>query len=161
MTTIKNINQGKRQLLQHSLILATFGTLRTIIATENNTTLYPFNLRLPENIRDKVFDLYQTDNVIASNAIKLVVPDIVENNQVVSTRVSALFDSIDEIALFIEHVDDPLVALIQPAINNNGPYILRIRIPDSTRVYAIVKSQGNLYVSYKETKYARGCGGGF
>jgi sulfur-oxidizing protein SoxY len=94
-----------------------------------------------------------------SNAIKLRVPTQAENSAQVQIQVMAEMPDVEAIAVFVEKNPFPLVA--QASFNGAaGFFSARMKMGQTSDVYAIVKSGGKLYSAKQNVKVTvGGCGG--
>lgn len=99
-------------------------------------------------------------NYAESREVILKAPDIAENGAVVPIEVTSLLPNTSEILVVGEKNPVPLVArfIIGPGM---APEIsLRMKMAETGKVRALVKSGGNYYSSAKEVKITiGGCGG--
>ncbi|CAG0997552.1 sulfur-oxidizing protein SoxY [Myxococcaceae bacterium] len=99
-------------------------------------------------------------NYTESREVLLKAPDIAENGAVVPIEVTSLLPNTSEILIVGEKNPVPLVArfIINPGM---APEIsLRMKMAETGKVRALVKSGGNYYSSAKEVKITiGGCGG--
>ena len=95
-----------------------------------------------------------------SKDITLNAPDIAENGAVVPISISSNLAKTQEIYIVIEKNPFPLTAGFV-IFEGTEPFVsTRVKMGQSTNVYAIVKADGKLYSARKETKVTMGgCGG--
>lgn len=114
------------------------------------------------------FDAKTLDDALAaiggkpadSKEVTLVSPDIAENGAVVPLVVTSNIPKTDSIYFLVEKNPFPLAASFTIP-EGTEPYVAtRVKMGESTRVYAVVKADGKLYSTVKETKVTLGgCGG--
>jgi sulfur-oxidizing protein SoxY len=87
-------------------------------------------------------------------------PDIAENGAVVPIGVSSAIPKTESIAILIENNPNMIAAMFdippgtEPSINT------RVKMGETSNVYALVKADGKYYVTMKEIKVTLGgCGG--
>ena len=97
---------------------------------------------------------------VDSNDITITSPDIAENGAVVPVAIASNLPKTQEIYIVVEKNPFPLAAgFVIP--EGTEPFVsTRVKMGQSTNVYAIVKADGKLYSTRKETKVTLGgCGG--
>jgi sulfur-oxidizing protein SoxY len=95
-----------------------------------------------------------------SKDITITSPDIAENGAVVPIAITSNLPKTQEIYIVIEKNPFPLAAgFVIP--EGTEPFVsTRVKMAQSTNVYAVVKADGKLYSTQKETKVTLGgCGG--
>lgn len=95
-----------------------------------------------------------------SKDISITSPDIAENGAVVPIAVTSTLPKTQEIYIVVEKNPNPLTAgFVIP--EGTDPFVsTRVKMGQSTNVWAIVKADGKLYTARKETKVTLGgCGG--
>jgi sulfur-oxidizing protein SoxY len=97
----------------------------------------------------------------ATTSLDIVVkaPDIAENGAVVPVEVRTTLPNVESIAILAEKNPTPLIA--QYTLTDfDGMLTTRIKMRETAKVRAIVKSGGKLYTAAKEVKITiGGCGG--
>ncbi|MDH4274345.1 MAG: thiosulfate oxidation carrier protein SoxY [Gammaproteobacteria bacterium] len=119
---------------------------------------------------EKAFSAKKVDEAIAglfgngatkeSGEIKLVAPDIAENGAVVPISVTTSLKNVETISILVEKNPAPLAC----SFNFSGPlegYVsTRIKMGETSDVYAVVKAGGQVYSTKKTVKVTiGGCGG--
>ncbi|MGE0803577.1 MAG: thiosulfate oxidation carrier protein SoxY [Lautropia sp.] len=95
-----------------------------------------------------------------SKDITITAPDIAENGAVVPITVSTTLPKAQEIYIVVEKNPQPLVATFSIPDGTEPTVSTRAKMGQSSNVYAIVKADGKLYGTFKETKVTLGgCGG--
>ena len=95
-----------------------------------------------------------------SKDITITSPDIAENGAVVPIAITSNLPKTQEIYIVVEKNPFPLTAgFVIP--EGTDPFVsTRVKMGQSTNVYAIVRADGKLYSARKETKVTLGgCGG--
>ena len=95
-----------------------------------------------------------------SKEITITSPDIAENGAVVPVAVTSRLPKTQEIYILVEKNPNPLTASFTIP-DGTEPFVsTRTKMGQSTNVYAVVKADGKLYSTVKETKVTLGgCGG--
>ena len=87
-------------------------------------------------------------------------PDIAENGAVVPFGVSSSIPKTESIAILIEKNPNMLVASFDIPAGTDPTVSTRVKMGQSSNVYALVKADGKYYVASKEIKVTLGgCGG--
>lgn len=95
-----------------------------------------------------------------SGAIKLVAPEIAENGAVVPIGVDSELPGTESIAILIAKNPTPLAANFTIPQGTDASVKTRVKMAQTSDVYAVVKAQGKYYVAKKEVKITiGGCGG--
>ena len=103
--------------------------------------------------------LFGTSEMTPSAAIKLKAPTQAENSAQVQIQVTAEVPNVEAIAVFVEKNPSPLVAHASFA-GATGYFSARMKMGQTSDVYAVVKAGGKLHVAKQNIKVtAGGCGG--
>jgi len=90
----------------------------------------------------------------------LSTPDIAENGAVVPIGVSSAIPKTESIAILIEKNPNMLAASFDIPAGTDPSVTTRVKMGQSSNVYALVKADGKYYVASKEIKVTLGgCGG--
>jgi sulfur-oxidizing protein SoxY len=96
----------------------------------------------------------------ASDAVLVKAPDIAENGAVVPVAVESKLANTESITLLIEKNPQPLAASFALPAGTEPSVSTRVKMGQSSDVYALVKADGKFYVAKKEIKITLGgCGG--
>ena len=97
---------------------------------------------------------------IESKDITLIGPDIAENGAVVPISVSSTIPKVEQIAILVEKNPNTVAADFTIPQGTDAMVTTRVKLGQSTDVYALVKADGKLYFTKKEVKVTLGgCGG--
>lgn len=95
-----------------------------------------------------------------SGAIQIKAPEIAENGAVVPIAVESKLPGTESITLLIEKNPNPLAASFNIPAGTEPNVSTRVKIGESSDVYALVKAEGKFYMAKKEIKITLGgCGG--
>ena len=95
-----------------------------------------------------------------SKELSISSPDIAENGAVVPVSVTSKMANTQEIYILVEKNPQPLAATFTIPEGTDAFVSTRVKMGQSTNVVAIVKADGKLYSTTKETKVTLGgCGG--
>ena len=112
-----------------------------------------------KKLEDAIQALYGTSQMSPSAAVKLKAPTQAENSAQVQIQISAELPNVEAIAVFVEKNPSPLVAQAN-FTGAEGYFSARMKMAQTSDVYAVVKSGGKLYVAKQNIKVtAGGCGG--
>ncbi|MBI4294090.1 MAG: thiosulfate oxidation carrier protein SoxY [Betaproteobacteria bacterium] len=92
--------------------------------------------------------------------IVMKAPDIAENGAVVPVGIESKIQGTESIALVIEKNPSPLAAAFDIPAGTELAVTTRVKMAETSNVYALVKAKGQYYVAKKEIKVTLGgCGG--
>ena len=95
-----------------------------------------------------------------SDAIQIKAPEIAENGAVVPVGVESRLPGTQSITLLIEKNPQPLTASFDIPAGTEPNVSTRVKMGQSSDIYALVKADGKFYVAKKEIKITLGgCGG--
>ena len=95
-----------------------------------------------------------------SDAIQIKAPEIAENGAVVPIAIESKLPGTESITLLIEKNPQPLAASFTIPAGTEANVSTRVKIGESSDVYALVKADGKFYMAKKEIKITLGgCGG--
>ncbi len=96
----------------------------------------------------------------ASDAISIKAPTIAENGAVVPVAVESKLPGTESISLLVEKNPTPLVASFAIPAGTESSVVTRVKMGQTSDVYALVKADGKFYVAKQEIKITLGgCGG--
>lgn len=98
--------------------------------------------------------------MVESKDITLTGPDIAENGAVVPISVTTTLPKTSQIVILVEKNPNTLAADFGIPEGTDATVTTRVKLGQSTDVYALVKADGKLYYAKKEVKVTLGgCGG--
>jgi sulfur-oxidizing protein SoxY len=96
----------------------------------------------------------------SKDIVFLQTPDIAENGAVVPIGVASNIPKTEAIAILVEKNPNTLAALFEIPAGTDPSISTRVKMGQSSNVYALVKADGKYYVAAKEIKVTLGgCGG--
>lgn len=96
---------------------------------------------------------------LQSSEIGLAVADTVENGAFVSVTVNCALPRTQEISIVVESNPNPLVVNFRIPEGTQAYVSTRVKMADSGRVYAVIKADGRIYSTFRETRVmVGGCG---
>lgn len=156
------MNQTRRNVLRAGggaslfAILAAAGLLRpgSALAADWNKKAFE-SKELQE-----AFDALGASGRADSDAIKMIAPEIAENGAVVPIGVESALPGTESIAILIAKNPTPLAANFHIPAGTEASVKTRVKMAQTSNVYALVKAQGKYYMAKKEIKITiGGCGG--
>lgn len=100
--------------------------------------------------------LLGTDQTIASDQITLKLPGIAENGAVVPVTIGTTLENVESISIVVEKNPRPLAATFE-VMSGTSPWISsRIKMAETSRVMAVVKTDTGIYSTSKNVKVTLG-----
>ena len=97
---------------------------------------------------------------VNSDQVTVVAPDIAENGAVVPVGATSKIPNTTEIYLIVEKNPTPMAAGFKIPAGTAADVQTRLKMGQSSNVFAVVKADGKLFSAFKETKVTLGgCGG--
>ncbi|MBT8518351.1 thiosulfate oxidation carrier protein SoxY [Polynucleobacter paneuropaeus] len=150
------MNKQRRDLLKYSAVfglMASAGLISTAQAEEWNKAAFE------GKSLDDVFKALGTSTPDKSSAVTLNAPDIAENGAVVPVSVTSTLKA-DQIAILVEKNPSTLAAQFFLPAGTEAFVTTRIKMGQTSNVYALVKADGKWAMAVKEIKVTLGgCGG--
>ena len=98
--------------------------------------------------------------VASKDVVFFSTPDIAENGAVVPIGITSNVPKTDSIAILVEKNPNMLAAMFDIPAGTEASLSTRIKMQQTSNVYALVRADGKYYVSSKEIKVTLGgCGG--
>jgi sulfur-oxidizing protein SoxY len=108
---------------------------------------------------DAVKTLYGKE-AVASDQVKLDAPEIAENGAVVPIAVSSTLPNVTSISILVSENPYPLAASYKLPPGTAAMVANRLKMAKTSKVVALVESDGKIYSATKEVKVTvGGCGG--
>ena len=150
------MNKQRRDLLKYSAVfglMASAGLISTAQAEEWNKAAFE------GKSLDDVFKALGTSTPDKSSAVTLNAPVIAENGAVVPVSVTSTLKA-DQIAILVEKNPSTLAAQFFLPAGTEAFVTTRIKMGQTSNVYALVKADGKWAMAVKEIKVTLGgCGG--
>ena len=114
-----------------------------------------------------VFDATSLDDALramggiqsTSREILLTVPDSVSNGAFVAVTLTSLLPNTQEMSIIVEANPNPMVVRFTIPAGTEPTISTRVKMAETSRVYAVVKADDKLFSTYSETQVALGgCG---
>jgi len=104
--------------------------------------------------------LHGTTPVASKDVTFVATPDIAENGAVVPVTVVSALPKTESIAILIEKNPNMLAAVFDIPAGTDSSITTRVKMAQTSNVYALVKADGKYYMASKEIKVTLGgCGG--
>ncbi len=95
-----------------------------------------------------------------SDQVTVVAPDIAENGAVVPVGATSKIPNTTEMYLIVEKNPTPMAAGFKIPAGTAADVQTRLKMGQSSNVFAVVRADGKLFSAFKETKVTLGgCGG--
>ena len=150
------MNHSRRSMLKMIAALAAAGALRPGEALAQDLNQAAFDMKsIPDALR-----ALGAGSPAASDAILIKAPEIAENGAVVPIAIESRLAGTESIALLIDKNPQPLAASFGIPAGTEASVSTRVKMGQSSDVYALVKAEGKFYMTKKEIKITLGgCGG--
>lgn len=150
------MNQQRRDLLKYSTVfglMASAGLITSAQAEEWNKAAFE------GKSLEEVFKALGTNAPDKSGAVVINAPDIAENGAVVPVGLTTNLKG-TQLAILVEKNPSPLAAQFFIPAGTEPLVTTRIKMAQTSNVYALVKADGNWMMAVKEIKVTLGgCGG--
>ena len=112
------------------------------------------------DLNDSINSVYGHNNLSESSEVMLKAPDIAENGAIVPLNVKTKLKNVESIMIFVENNPQPLSSGYNLSSKSVPVVGTRIKMGNTSKVIAAVKSNGKIYTASKEVKVTiGGCGG--
>jgi sulfur-oxidizing protein SoxY len=150
------MNQQRRSVLKYSAVfglMASTGLISVAQAQEWNKAAFE------GKSLDDVFKILGASSPDKSSAVTLIAPDIAENGAVVPVGINTTLKA-EQMAILVEKNPSALAAQFFIPAGTDSFVTTRIKMGQTSNVYALVKADGKWNMAVKEVKVTLGgCGG--
>ena len=109
---------------------------------------------------DEAFNAMNAGSPAESGDVQIVGPDIAENGAVVPVGVTSSLDKVEQVAILIEKNPNMVAATFTVPEGTLADVQTRVKMGQTSDVFAVVKADGKFYMAKKEIKVTLGgCGG--
>jgi sulfur-oxidizing protein SoxY len=157
------MNRKRRELLKTGssagllALLAAAGWLKSDEAYAQAWNKAAFETR---NMAETMKALGGAEPAPSKDIVFFQTPDIAENGAVVPVGITSNIPKTDSIAILIEKNPNVLAATFDIPAGTDPTISTRVKMGQSSNIYALVKADGKYYVAEKEVKVTLGgCGG--
>ena len=146
----------RRQFVKQLIALPVLGGLLKSVAALAEWNIEAF----AADTESEALDVFFPDReVIASDAIKIGVHDLIENGAVVPVKIETTLPAVQSISILVEKNPNPLIAHFDLSPECKGFIATRIKVGAPSDIIAIVQSEGRLYSKRKFVEVVEGgCG---
>lgn len=156
------MNPSRRQTLQAAGGIGLYGALAAIgllPATEAAAQQFNTGAFQAKSVADAMKALGAATPAVSKDIV-IVAPDIAENGAVVPISVKSSLPNTQFVALLVEKNPFPLAGAYDILAGAEGEVSMRVKMGESSDVYAFVRADGKYYMAKKEVKVTLGgCGG--
>ncbi len=146
------MQSGRRLLVKGGAALALLASLpRALLAAT-----WPKKAFLSTDGRQALTALLGIDDTIPSKQITLKLPEIADNGASVSVTVSTTLENVESISIVVEKNPRPLVASFELMSRAFPEVSSRIKMAETSRVLAVVKTDTGTYSTWKDVKVTIG-----
>ena len=153
--------EGRRKALKQSAGLATFAALTTIgLIRPGQALAQDWKAAFEtKSLADTIKALGGTTTT-DSKDITITSPDIAENGAVVPVAVASAIPKTESISILVEKNPNLLAATFMIPAGTEPSVGTRVKMGQTSNVFAVVKADGKYYLAGKEIKVTLGgCGG--
>jgi len=151
------MNNSRRVALKTTGAFATLVSLGLITQSQAHAAMDRAGFDI-KSMADAVKALGGT--AASSDQVTVVAPDIAENGAVVPVGATSKIPNTTEIYLIVEKNPTPMAAGFKIPAGTAADVQTRLKMGQSSNVFAVVKADGKLFSAFKETKVTLGgCGG--
>jgi sulfur-oxidizing protein SoxY len=143
---------GRRLILRGGAVLALLAALPKALLAAT----WPQKAFLSTDARLALTELLGTDRTTPSNQIRLRLPEIAENGAVVPVTVSTTLENVESISIVVDLNPRPLVASFELMFRALPEVSSRIKMAQTSRVVAVVKTESGIYSASKDVKVTLG-----
>jgi sulfur-oxidizing protein SoxY len=156
------MNRGRRQALKHGggvTLLALVAAAGWLPATARAQTWNKAAFET-QSMADTMKALGGGDPAQSKDIVFFQTPDIAENGAVVPVGITSNIPKTESIAILVEKNPNMLAAVFDIPAGTEPSISTRIKMGQSSDIYALVKADGKYYVAAKDVKVTLGgCGG--
>ncbi len=151
------MNQTRRQTLQSTGAFASLIALGLVTQSQAQAAVDSASFQV-KTLEDALKAIGGTP--ATSDQVSVVSPDIAENGAVVPVGATSKLANTTEMYLVVEKNPTPLSCAFFIPAGTAADVQTRLKMGQSTNVFAVVKADGKLFSASKETKVTLGgCGG--
>lgn len=146
----------RRQLVKYLIALPVLGGLLKSMAAMAEWNVEAF---AAETESEALNIFFPGREVIASDAIKISVHELIENGAVVPVKIETDLPAVQSISILVEKNPNPLIAHFDLSPECQGFIATRIKVGAPSDIIAVVQSDGKLYSKRQFVEVVEGgCG---
>jgi sulfur-oxidizing protein SoxY len=157
------MNRGRRQALKQgggATLLALVAAAGWLPATGARAQAWNKAAFETQNMADTMKAFGGGDPAQSKDIVFFQTPDIAENGAVVPVGITSNIPKTESIAILVEKNPNMLAAVFDIPAGTEPSISTRIKMGQSSNIYALVKADGKYYVAAKDVKVTLGgCGG--
>lgn len=143
---------GRRLILKGGAALALLAALpKALLAAA-----WPQKAFMSTEARQALTALLGTDRTTPSDQIALKVPEIAENGAAVPVTIKTTLENVESISIVVENNPRPLVVSFELMSGVIPEVSSRIKMAETSRVMAVVKTDSGIYSTAKDVKVTLG-----
>lgn len=143
---------GRRLILKGGAVLALLAALSKALLA----AAWPKQAFLSTDAREALKALFGTDETVLSQQISLKVPEIADNGAAVPVTVNTSLENVESISIVVDFNPRPLVASFELMSRAAPEVSSRIKMAQTSRIMAVVKTDTGLYSMSKDVKVTIG-----
>lgn len=143
---------ARRLILKSGAALALLAALPKVLLA----AAWPKKAFLSTDGGEALTELLGTDRTIPSDRITLKVPEIAENGAAVPVTISTTLENVQSISIVVRDNPRPLVASFELMSRALPEVSSRIKMAETSRVMAVVKTDSGIYSTSKDVKVTIG-----
>ena len=155
------IDPSRRTILKYAGAIGTLTMgLVTGLAKSSNAVAAQWNKAgFESKIMSDALKALGAGNPVESRDIVITAPEIAENGAVVPVAIASRIPNTQQISIIAEKNPSPLLATFDVSSGSDGYVSTRIKMGETSNVWAVVKADGNFFAAKKEIKITvGGCG---
>lgn len=161
--TLQHVDAGRRKAMQSGggMALATLLVAAGWIKPGSAEAADWNKAAFESKTMDEAYKAFSAGSpAVSKDIVFIATPDIAENGAVVPIGVTSNLPKTESIAILVEKNPNMLAASFGIPAGTEPSVTTRVKMGQSSNVYALVKADGKYYVASKEVKVTLGgCGG--
>jgi len=155
------INRSRRTVLKYvgAISALSAGVVSGLVKSSNAVAAQWNTAGFESRAMSDAMKALGAGNPVESKDIVITAPDIAENGAVVPVAVTSKIANTQQISIISEKNPRPLMATFDVSSASEGYISTRIKMGETSNVWAVVKADGKFYSAKKEVKVTvGGCG---
>jgi sulfur-oxidizing protein SoxY len=155
------IDRSRRTLLKYAGAIGalTVGVVSGLVKSSNAVAAQWNAAGFESKVMSDAMKTLGAGNPVESRDIVITAPDIAENGAVVPVAVTSKIVNTQQISIISEKNPRPLMGTFDISSGTEGYISTRIKMGETSNVWAVVKADGKFYSAKKEVKVTvGGCG---
>lgn len=153
------MNQSRRDVLRMTSVVG-LGLVGSLFGSFNVIGAEWMPKSFEAKSLQDAFKALGVDKYTISSDVSIVSAEIAENGAVVPVSISSVIPNTEYMAILVEKNPSPLSAAFNIPEGTEASVTTRVKMGETSNVYAVVKAEGKWFVASKEVKVTLGgCGG--